>query len=286
MIIDCHNHPDWHGHNLDKVLANMDQYAIDVTWLLAWECPGDEYDPATLACFPDPGPDGPIPFRRCLSYVERAPGRFILGVAPDPRKPYALERLKSAVAIYGVRIYGELKLRMMYDNPDALAIYRYCGASNIPVLVHIDYDIDAGAGYPRRNWWYGGGIEAFERVISLCPETNFIGHAPGFWAHISGDDQYRSVCYPQGKIAPGGKLVKLLRTYPNVSCDLSAGSGSNALQRDPEFARDFLIEFQDRILYGRDCFDNSHQTVLKSLGLPEAVLTKIFSGNALRLVSI
>jgi predicted TIM-barrel fold metal-dependent hydrolase len=90
----------------------------------------------------------------------------------------------------------------------------------------------------------------------------------------------------QGKIAPGGKLVKLLRTYPNVSCDLSAGSGSNALQRDPEFARDFLIEFQDRILYGRDCFDNSHQTVLKSLGLPEAVLTKIFSGNALRLVSI
>ncbi len=39
MIIDAHNHPDWHGHDLAKFLANMDANGIDVTWLLSWEAP-------------------------------------------------------------------------------------------------------------------------------------------------------------------------------------------------------------------------------------------------------
>ena len=38
-IIDAHNHPDWHGHDLDKYLVNMDQYGIEKTWLMNWECP-------------------------------------------------------------------------------------------------------------------------------------------------------------------------------------------------------------------------------------------------------
>ncbi len=45
LIIDAHNHPDWHGHNLDKSLENAAQYGIAATWLLSWECPADEYDP-------------------------------------------------------------------------------------------------------------------------------------------------------------------------------------------------------------------------------------------------
>ena len=32
-IIDAHNHPDWHGHNLERFIANMDQYGISKTWL-------------------------------------------------------------------------------------------------------------------------------------------------------------------------------------------------------------------------------------------------------------
>ena len=46
---------------------------------------------------------------------------------------------------------------------------------------------------------------------------------------------------------------------------------------------DFLLEFQDRLLYARDCFDNRQQEFLDSLGLPAAVLTKLYAGNALRL---
>lgn len=285
MIIDCHNHPDWHGHNLDAFLENMSKYNIDVTWLLSWEAPTDEYDPGNIPVIPDAGPQGPIPFARCINYAERAPGKFILGYAPDPRKPDAIDRMKAAISIYGVRVYGELKLRMMYDNPDAISMFRFCGEKGVPVTVHIDYDYDTGVKNPRTSWWYGGGIEAFERAIKACPETIFLGHAPGFWTHISGiEDPERTMPYPTGEVLPGGKLVTMLHTYPNLYCDLSAGSGANAMKRDPKFAKAFLLEFQDRILYARDYFDNVHQDFLNSLELPDSVLEKIYSGNALKLV--
>lgn len=284
MIIDVHNHPDWHGHDLNRFLDNMRRYNIDKTWLLSWECPRDEYDPNYISCTPEVGPEGPIPFSRCLSYVERAPEKFVLGYAPDPRRPEAIDRLQAAISIFGVRVYGELKLRMMYDNLDAIRMFRFCGEKGLPVVVHIDYEFDTKSKYPRPSWWYGGGIEAFERAIKVCPDTIFIGHGPGFWAHISGDEQYNKTSYPSGKVLPGGKIIEMLNKYPNLYCDISAGSGYNALKRDPDFAKEFLIEFQDRILYGRDYFDNIHQEFLNGLGLPDQVLEKIYAKNALKLV--
>ena len=47
-------------------------------------------------------------------------------------------------------------------------------------------------------------------------------------------------------------MAQLLREYPGLYCDLSAGSGSNALMRDPDYAARFIEEFSDRILYGCD----------------------------------
>lgn len=284
MIIDCHNHPDWHGHNLAKFLENMDQHGIRQSWLLSWEAPADEFDPHYIYCTPDTGENGPISFSRCVSYAERAPGRFILGFAPDPRRPDAIDRLRAGIEIFGVKVYGELKLRMMYDNPDAIRLYRFCGEKGLPVLVHIDYEFDTGTRYPRPNYWYGGGIDAFERAVTACPETNFLGHAPGFWAHISGDGQYDKAAYPEGKVVPGGKVVEMLRKNGNLYCDISASSGCNALKRDPEFAKQFLTEFQDRVLFGRDYFDNEHKEFLDSLELQEEISSKIFYKNAQRLV--
>lgn len=288
MIIDAHNHADWHGHDINKFIANMDRYNIDKTWLLTWECPEDEYDPSyNHAVNIDSGIiRGPISFYRCLSYVERAPDRFILGYAPDPRRPEAIDLLEAGIEIYGVKVCGEIKLRMMYDNPDAIRMYKFCGEKKIPVTFHIDYEFDNGKKYPRPNYWYGGGIEAFERAVKACPGTNFLGHAPGFWSHISGDDQYDKKSYPTGKVMPGGKLIEMMRNYPNLYCDWSAGSGRNALQRDPEFAKEFIDEFQDRILYARDYFDNAHQEFLNSLNLPKDILDKLYFKNAIKLVPL
>jgi predicted TIM-barrel fold metal-dependent hydrolase len=283
LIIDAHNHPDWHGHNLARSLENAGQYGITRTWLLSWECPPGEYDPVYNNVSLGDARGYPIPFERGHDYAQHAPDRFVLGYAPDPRQPDAIDRLAAAVAVYGVQVCGEIKLRMMYDNPDALRLYRYCGRQGLPVTVHIDYEFDTGRTYPRPNWWYGGGIEALERALQACPDTTFIGHAPGFWAHISGDDLHRQALYPTGPVLAGGKVPELLRRYPNLCADLSAGSALNALSRDPSFARDFLVEFQDRLLYGRDCFDNRLQEHLASLELPADVLEKLYAGNALRL---
>lgn len=286
MIIDAHNHPDWHGHDLTRFLRNMDAYGIDRTWLLTWECPASEYDPNGYAKVLSPAGHGagPMGFASVLRYVERAPDRFIPSYAPDPRRPEAIDLLAAAIDLHDVRIYGELKLRMMYDDLDALRMFRFCGERGLPVIVHIDYEFPTGRRYPRPNWWYGGGIEPFERAVRACPGTTFLGHAPGFWSHISGDDQFDKVPYPKGPVLPGGRLVKLLRDCPNLYCDLSAGSAYTALSRDPAFARDFLLEFQDRALYARDYFDNRMQDFLRSLELPAEALAKVLAGNALRLV--
>ncbi len=284
-IVDAHNHPDWHGHDLARFLDNMARHTIQRTWLLTWECPVDEYDPEyNQVMSPEPREPGPISFARVLAYKRAAPDKFVLGYAPDPRRPEAIDRLHAAIEIHGAQVCGEIKLRMMYDNLDALRLYRFCGEKGLPVTFHIDYEFSAGRKYPRPNWWYGGGIEPFERAVRACPETTFIGHAPGFWAHLSGDDQFDKVAYPTGPVLPGGKLVGMFRQYPNLCCDISAGSGYTALSRDPAFTKDFLIEFQDRVLYGRDYFDNRHQELLNSLGLPNDVLAKIYAGNAERLL--
>jgi predicted TIM-barrel fold metal-dependent hydrolase len=281
MIIDAHNHPYYLGYNCDKLLANMQESGIDKTWLLSLETPEPEYPPSYYK-HTWPSADGPIPFSACLEFYRAHPDRFVLGYAPDPRRPESIGRLEAAIDMFGVKVCGEIMLRMTYDNPDAIKLFRFCGKKGLPVIVEVNYGI--GADGPWSGYWYGGDIEAFERAVRACPDTVFLGHGPGFWAHISGDDLYLKESYPKGDIVPGGKVVKMMRQYPNLWCDLSAGSGLNALKRNPAFAAEFLLEFQDRCLYGRDQFDNEHQRFLNGLKLPEEVLRKIYSENAQRLV--
>ncbi|MBQ4336150.1 MAG: hypothetical protein IJC34_03075, partial [Lentisphaeria bacterium] len=142
-IIDVHNHPDWHGHNLDAFLANMDQYNIDKTWILSWECRKSDYNPSYAHVIPAEvlgSSTGPIPFSRCVSYVERAPERFILGYCPDPLDPDACQKLQAANKIYGAKVCGELKSRTMYDSPDCLRLFRLAAELKMPVTFHLQYD--------------------------------------------------------------------------------------------------------------------------------------------------
>lgn len=286
--IDAHNHPDWHGHDFDAFLKNMDANSIEKTWLLTWESPPDEYDRQYASCVPsclsNDALPGPIPFSRCLDYVQRAPDRFVLGYAPDPRRAGSLEKLMAAVEIYGARLCGEVKLRMMLDNFDAIRMFRYCGEMGLPVTVHLDYEFDTGTTYPRPNYWYGGGMDAFERAIRQCPKTVFLGHAPGFWAHISGDDQFDKVPYPKGPVLPGGRVPAMMKAYPNLYCDISAGSGKGALERDLAFAVDFLTQYQDRVLFARDCFSSDHASFIEKLDLSVAIKEKLFFKNAEQLL--
>ena len=294
MIIDAHNHAGYHGFNYERFIANMDQFNIDKTWILSWEAPVGDFDPNSIYAFPLPmaqtselgiANSGPVPFYLGLFYKMQAPDRFILGYAPDPRRPDAIQRLKGAVNTYGVQVCGEVKLRMMYDNPDAIDMFRWCGANGLPVTLHFDYPIGRGSAFPRPNWWYGGDIDTLERVLKLCPGTNFLGHAPGFWCHISNDSLGETESYPRGPVIPGGKIEVLLDTYPNLYCDCSAGSARIALTRDPEYTKNLILAHPDRFVYARDYFDNELAPFIDGLGLPAEVLEAFYHGNAERLAA-
>ena len=85
-----------------------------------------------------------------------------------------------------------------------------------------------------------------------------------------------------------------MRKYPNLCGDLSAGSGQNALMRDPEFAYKFLEEFQDRLFFGTDICSPTNDFKL-TFFLDEAVenghisqecYNKVCRENALKLLGM
>jgi predicted TIM-barrel fold metal-dependent hydrolase len=284
-IIDAHNHPRWLGYNGARIIENMDAGGIERTWLLSWELPESELDPYYYSVLNPTG--GGIPFRDVIELVERYPDRFIPGTTVDPHDPHALDRLKAAVDIHRVRVFGEFKRRMRYDDPDVIRIFQYCGELGLPVVFHLDVTLPR-QGVPNSwQWWYGGGLENMEAPLRFCPKTQFLGHAPGFWREISADADQEPLVYPKGKPIVGrGRIVQFLDKFPNLHCDLSGGSGQVALSRDLEFSRKFLMDYQDRMFFGRDQFDSGLYDILISLKLPADVLAKILGGNALRLLPV
>ena len=100
--------------------------------------------------------------------------------------------------------------------------------------------------------------------------------------------------YPTGPVTEGGRLVELLRRYPNFCGDISAGSGNTALTRDPEFGYWFMEEFQDQLLYGSDlCWPDQQvpqtatlKNALAAAKISQQAFDKIGRGNAERLLGL
>ena len=68
----------------------------------------------------------------------------------------------------------------------------------------------------KRLYWYGGGIDCLERLLQKCPETNFLGHAPGFWCHIS-DDQLAAMHRRHTKAQAYELIDKLRQAIPDLA---------------------------------------------------------------------
>jgi len=288
-IIDIHNHPNWHGHNIDRLVANMDKFGIEKTWLLSWELPEKEFnvEPAYHKCMDPRGISAPL--WMVVEGLQKYPRRFIGGWAPDPRDRHARAKLEAAVNIHGIRIYGEMKLRMRYDDPDAICMYHQCAKLNLPVLFHLEaprFTIET-LNSDALQWpaWYGGTIEVVNNMCTLCPNTIFIGHGPGWWREISADADNSNEGYPSGPVKKEGNIIKLMRKHKNLYGDLSAGSGRNALARDIKHAMDFIHEFQDRLMFGRDYFDDALMKLLNNLKLENKIKRKLFYENAKKLIT-
>src|SRR5438094_3841443 len=92
-------------------------------------------------------------------------------------------------------------------------------------------------------------------MLEKYPRVNLVGHAQTWWGNVDKNLSDQTVMYPKGKVTPGGLTDRYLSDYANMYGDLSAGSGLNALTRDEDRAREFLVRHQDKLIYGSDCND-------------------------------
>jgi predicted TIM-barrel fold metal-dependent hydrolase len=181
----------------------------------------------------------------------------------------------------GARGFGEHKAGLPINDPRMMALYEVCDDLKLPVLFHSDNL--RGTDLP--------GLPGLAHALRSFPSVNFIGHGPGFWASISGDVPKEALGgYPKGKVFPDGALDRLFDAHPNLWGDLSAGSGSNALERDREFGRGFLVRRAERLLFGTDYLKPGQEVpqfeLLASFDLPAEVRARIERGNAARLLKL
>lgn len=190
--------------------------------------------------------------REIHEIVHRYPDQFYWFCNIDPRQGTNSSDtdFDSMLAYYkalGARGVGEITANLPFDDPRVEALLAACERQNMPITIHIG---NLGGEYGLVDPL---GLPGLEATLQKFPNLKVLAHSTKFWSEIGGDvtAETRSI-YPRGRVAPGGRVVELMRKYPNLYGDLSAGSGCNAILRDPEFSYAFLEEFQDRLFYGTD----------------------------------
>ena len=223
--------------------------------------------------------------------------------------------IRNAVAkgAIGLKVYKSLGLtnkdskgnRVRVDDERLGPIWEVCGELNIPVLIHSADPFQFWLPKDNQNerWFelkekpgrfYGDNsfIPPFEEIIKE-QHTIFERHSNTTFinAHLGwmGNDL--------------NKLGRHLDKYPNVMTEFGAVIAE--LGRQPKTARQFFIDYQDRIMFGKDSYNKeefyTYFRILESddeyfdyfrkrhafwkmygLNLPDEVLKKVYYENALR----
>jgi len=197
--------------------------------------------------------------------------------------------------------------RLQMDDPELDAVWQTAGRLGIPVFVHtgdpaeffepLDFENERWlemAIFPNRRFndrsrfpEFNELMEERDRMLERHPNTTWV------LAHMS--------WYTQDL----GRLGELFDRFPNVYAEV--GAVLYDLGRQPRFARDFFIKYQDRILFGKDSFQPDEYPYywrvfetedeyfdyyrdyhafwkLYGMGLPDEVLRKVYYENALRII--
>jgi len=249
MLIDCHVHvvakhtvPRANGDHFatgEELVPMLDDAGIAMAVVLPLVSPEARWQLSTS--------------EEVLEVCSRWPDRLIPFCCVDPRmganspksdlSPH-FEYYKSA----GCKGVGEMTANLPFDDPMVWNLFKHCSEYEMPVTFHISPAVGVSYGLADEL-----GLPRLERTLKQFPDLAFLGHSQPFWAEVTSglDDQTRRG-YPKGKVLPGGRTVELFERYENLYGDLSAGSGFNAISRDPEFGYPFLERFQDRMLFGTD----------------------------------
>jgi predicted TIM-barrel fold metal-dependent hydrolase len=268
-IIDIHQHTNYAGRTDDQLVAHQRAMGITKTVLL----PAGRLYGLDAQC-------GGNETVRLLG--GRYPKEFVFFANEVAGLPEAVSEITSFLKKGAIGI-GEQKFKVECDSRAIEALAELAQTFRVPVLLHFQH----GA--------YNVGLERFHRILAKFPKVAFIGHAQTWWGNIDRNHD-QAVLYPKGKVTPGGITDRLLSEYPNMYGDLSAGSGLNALQRDEDHARAFLLRHQDKLLFGSDCDDivgsgpkcQGSQTIatVRRLVPEKRVRRKLFYANAKRLLKL
>jgi len=177
--------------------------------------------------------------QHCADFVAANSPGYVRFTSSDPAESRTEDLLRGNLRRGAIGI-GEMKYKVAVDSPEMHRVYKLADELRVPVLVHFEYET------------YNTGLERFAAVLRAYPRVNFIGHAQTWWGNISSDLNPLDL-YPKGGVKPGGLTDRLLADHANMFGDLSAGSGLNAITRDPEFARGFVARHRRKLIWGSDC---------------------------------
>ena len=301
-FIDMHGHP--RRTPLDQLLSEMDQ--INLRLIINLDGGSGERLKQTLARFKGRDPNRFAVFANLdFSTINQ----------PDYGKRAAaqLEQdVKNGAA--GLKIYKNLGMDLKYrdgrrvpvDDPVFDPVWEACARLKIPVMMHVGepwsffQPIDkynerwlelvthAGRARPPDRYPAWEALMAeWRRLFARHPKTTFIA------AHLAwlGNNL--------------GALGQLFDRLPNVNTE--CGAVLYEFGRQPLTAHDFLVKYQDRVLFGKDIYDvteypyyfrvfETHDEYfdyyrkyhafwkMYGLGLPDEVLKKIYYQNALRII--
>ena len=254
---------------------------------------------------------------------ENQPGRVGLFVNVDFDKADNKKQVETQVNVIrdavakgaiGLKVYKGLGLtnkdskgnRVKVDDERLGPIWEVCGELGIPVLIHSADPFQFWLPKDDQNErWF----ELKEKPGRYYGDSDFI---PPFQEII--DEQHtvfkrhKNTTFINAHLGwMGNDLKKLgqhLDAFPNVMTEFGAVIAE--LGRQPKTARQFFIDYQDRILFGKDSYNKeefyTYFRVLESddeyfdyfrkrhafwkmygLNLPDEVLKKIYYENALRL---
>jgi predicted TIM-barrel fold metal-dependent hydrolase len=262
--------------------------------------------------------------RRAIENAERtAPGRFVVftnldleGFGSVGWEERAVAELEADVAAgaKGLKIYKGLGLtdmdadgkRIAVDDPRLDPVWAKCGELGIPVLIH--------SGEPA-SFWQPKDREN-ERLLELMerPERYRNPEIVPPWEQIMAEHfnvfrRHAETTFISAHLAWMGndleRLGGLLDELPNVYTEIGAVLAE--IGRQPRFARDWFIRYQDRILFGKDSWAPDEYPVyfrvletnddyfpyyrrrhafwrIYGLDLPDEVLRKIYYENALSVI--
>jgi predicted TIM-barrel fold metal-dependent hydrolase len=278
------------------------------------------------------GPDGRTRFslrepeylKSAIELTERiAPGRILhftnvdfstVGSPDWPARAVAELEADVAAGARGLKIYKGLGMdttdaagrRIAVDDPRLDPIWEACARLGVPVLIH--------TADPAQFWQPKDGSN--ERLYELIeiPGRHRDPATDVPWEQLIAEQHSLFRRHPETTFINAhlgwlgndlARLGKLLDECPNVHTEIGAVLAE--LGRQPRFAREWLIRYQDRVMFGKDSFEPSEfpyyfrvlETAddyfpyyrrrhafwrLYGLDLPDEVLRKLYYGNALRVV--